>query len=574
MHRFEVWAPGRRTVELVAHGARLRMSGDGGWWALDDADAASGTRYAYSLDAGEPRPDPRSASQPDGVLGWSEVVDHSAFRWTDDGWRGFELDGAVIYEMHLGTFSTEGTFDGAIAHLKHLAGLGVDAIEVMPVAEFSGNRGWGYDGVDLYAPHHAYGGPMGLKRLVDACHEAGIGVLLDVVYNHVGPVGNYLAEFGPYFSDRHRTAWGEALDFDGPGGEEVRRFVTDNAVMWIRDYHFDGLRLDAVHAIVDSSPVHILADIGQAVHSAGDQLGRRTLVIAESDANDPRLVRSLDAGGHGLDAVWSDDWHHALHALLTGEKAGYYRDFGEPAHLAKALRQAWVYDGEWSRHRGRMRGAPTAGLEPRRFVIAVQNHDQVGNRATGDRLSRLAGEAELKAASALLLTSPFVALIFQGEEWAASTPFLFFTDHADPALGRAVAEGRRREFASFGWDPGLVPDPQDPSTFQRSRLAWEEIDEPLHREMLAWYRELIAVRRRLRARRASMTAAAGCENRHVVFDRDGLGVRINLGAGGWRVEIGEGARVVMATAGVERVSPGTISLPPAGVAIVEWQPTA
>ena len=573
--RFRVWAPARRKVELCIGGRRTAMSpAPHGWWEIEDAGVTGGTRYAFSLDGGEPRPDPRSPSQPEGVLGWSAPVDHDAFGWTDQAWKGFELDGAVIYEMHVGTFSRAGTFDGAVAHLPHLVELGVDALEIMPVAEFSGDRGWGYDGVDLFAPHHAYGGPDGLKRLVDACHRAGLGVILDVVYNHLGPAGNFLGEFGPYFSDRRRTAWGDALNFDGEQSDEVRRFVIDNALMWIHDYHFDGLRLDAVHAIVDESPVHILEELGAAVHALGDGLGRTTLVIAESDANDPRLVRGIDAGGHGLDAVWSDDWHHSLHTVLTGERAGYYEDFGEPGHLAKALRQAWVYDGEWSVHRGRMRGARVDGLEPRRFVIAAQNHDQVGNRANGERLTGIADGGALKAAAALLLTSPFVTMLFQGEEWGASTPFLFFTDHADPHLGRAVAEGRRREFATFGWDPREIPDPQDPATFERSRLDWSEIDQPGHRDMLNWYRELIRIRRGLRAKAAAMPVAAGCENRHVVFDRDGLGVLVNLDGEPWYAAVEEGARVVMSSAHVERTSPRTIVVPPAAVAVVEQKHSA
>lgn len=570
MRRFRVWAPDHRHVELCLGRRRVTMSpAPHGWWEIYEADAVAGTRYAFSVDAGEPRPDPRSQSQPDGALGWSALVDHDAFPWTDQAWKGFELDGAVLYEMHTGTFSREGTFDGSIGHLPHLVELGVDALEVMPVAEFSGQRGWGYDGVDLFAPHHAYGGPDGLKRLVDACHSAGLGVILDVVYNHLGPVGNFLGDFGPYFSDRHRTAWGDALNFDGEGCEEVRRYVIDNALTWVRDYHVDGLRLDAVHAIVDESRVHILEELGKAVHALGDELGRTALVIAESDANDPRLVRGIDAGGYGLDAVWSDDWHHALHALLTGERAGYYEDFGEPAHLAKALRQAWVYDGEWSAHRRRLRGARVDGLEPKRFVIAAQNHDQVGNRANGERLAGITDEDALKAAAALLLTSPFVAMLFQGEEWAATTPFLFFTDHADPHLGRAVAEGRKREFAAFGWDRQEIPDPQDPATFERSRLDWGELDQPAHREILAWYRELIKIRRGLRASAAAMPVVAGCENRHVVFDRDGLGVRVNLDDEPWHAEIEESTHVVMASADVERSSGRTILVPPASVAVIE-----
>lgn len=532
MHRFEVWAPDRRSVDVVVDGRRAAMSPrGGGWWEID-AGAQPGSRYGYSLDGGPVRPDPRSMSQPDGVLGLSEVVDHASYEWADSGWPGMALPGAVLYELHAGTFSREATFDGVIEHLRDLVALGVDAIELMPVAEFSGSRGWGYDGVDLFAPHHSYGGPAGLKRLVDACHARGLAVVMDAVYNHLGPVGNFLAEFGPYFTDRHHTTWGAALNFDGPGSNEVRRFVIDNATMWVRDYHVDGLRLDAVHAIVDGSPVNILEELTAAVKQTGDRLGRSTFVIAESDRNDPRLVRPRDAGGYGLDAAWADDWHHALHTVLTGEHEGYYEDFGSLEQLAKALRQAWVYDGVHSKHLGRTRGGTPAGLPPDRFVVATQTHDQVGNRATGTRLAALVDAARLKIAAALLLTSPFTPMLFQGEEWAASTRFMYFTDHADPAVGKAVSEGRRREFTAFGWQPENVPDPQDPGTFERSKLRWDEIDEPAHREMLEWYRALIALRRRLvPASINDVRATADVARRTVSFARPGLELHANLDTG-------------------------------------------
>src|SRR5690606_31291439 len=353
----------------------------------------------------------------------------------------------------VGTFTPPGTFEAAIDRLPHLVELGVDAVELLPIAQFSGRRGWGYDGVDLFAPHHAYGGPDGLKRLVDACHRHGLGVVLDVVYNHLGPEGNHLPEFGPYFSDRHTTNWGPAINYDGPGSDAVRRFVVDNALMWLRDYHVDGLRLDAVHAIVDDSAHHLLTELASEVDALATRLGRPLFLIAESDLNDPRFVRSRDAGGHGLDAAWADEWHHALHAALSGEREGYYRDFGSLAHLAKALRQAWVYDGVYSPHRRRRHGRPPVGLSGHQFVVCTQNHDQVGNRARGERTSQLLSVERLEIAAALLLTSPFVPLLFQGEEWGARTPFLYFTDHEDPALARAVSEGRRNEFRAFGWDP-------------------------------------------------------------------------------------------------------------------------
>ena len=529
--RFTVWAPRPRRVDVVADGSRYEMSRqDHGCWKADVVTAGPGTRYGFSLDGREPRPDPRSASQPDGVLGLSELVDHSSFGWTDSHWRGRGLDGLLLYELHVGTFSPEGTFDGAVERLDHLVDLGIDAVEVMPVVEFSGDRGWGYDGVDLYAPHHGYGGPDGFKRFVDACHGHGLAVVLDVVYNHLGPIGNFLAEFGPYFSHRHRTAWGPGVNFDEPGSSEVRRFVLDNATMWIRDYHVDGLRLDATHAIVDESPQHILEALAAEVHAAGEGLNRETFVIAESGVNDPRLIRTRAEGGYGLDASWADDWHHALHTILTGEQEGYYAGFGSPSQLVKALRQAWV------------RGRPPDGLPPSALLVSLQNHDQVGNRATGDRLSALVDEGRLRLAAALLLTSPFTPMLFQGEEWAARTPFLYFTGHADEGVGRAVSEGRRQEFAEFGWAAEQVPDPQDPSTFVRSKLDWNELDEPFHRRMLDWYRELISLRRRLPpppAHVGERVTAAVDEAGRLEFARPGVVLRATLGAGDWTFAIME-----------------------------------
>jgi maltooligosyltrehalose trehalohydrolase len=492
-----VWAPhARRSVEVVTGGRRVALAeGERGRWSGDVPGLGPGDDYALSLDGGPERPDPRSAHQPHGVHGPSRVVDNDAFRWTDAGWVGFDLPSAVLYELHVGTFSPEGTFDGAIAHLAHLVALGVDAVELLPVVESPGRRGWGYDGVDLWAPHHAYGGPDGMKRLVDACHARGLGVVVDVVYNHLGPEGNHLAEFGPYFGDRHPTNWGPGLNFDGPGSDEVRAFVVDNASMWVRDYHADGLRLDAVHAIADESATHVLEQLAASVRARAGEVGRPLWLVPESDLNAPRFVLPSHRGGYGLDAAWADEWHHALHAALTGEADGYYQDFGSLALLAKALRQAWVYDGIYSPHRDRVHGRPPLGLHGAQFVVAAQNHDQVGNRARGERLGHLVSPGRVCIAAALLLTAPFVPLLFQGEEWAASTPFLYATDHEDPDLGRAVSEGRRREFASFGWAPEDVPDPQDPATFAASVLRWDEVGRPGHAEVLDWYRALIALRR-------------------------------------------------------------------------------
>jgi maltooligosyltrehalose trehalohydrolase len=499
MTLFRVWAPRAQRVDVVLAGDRRHpMDGpdDRGWFRADVAGAGPGDDYAYSLDGGDPRPDPRSNWQPHGVHGPSRLVDHAAFAWTDQGWDGgVPLAEAVLYELHVDTFSPEATYDGVIPKLGHLVDLGVTAVELLPVVEYPGRWGWGYDGVDLYAPNSGDGGPDGLKRLVDACHASGLSVVFDVVYNHLGPAGNYLGQFGPYFTDRYGTPWGEAVNLDGPDSDPVREFVVDNALMWLRDYHADGLRLDAVHAIVDTSATHILEELAARVDELEAELGRRVFLIAESDLNDPRTVRGREAGGHGMDAQWSDDFHHALHTVLTREQAGYYADFGGLAPLAKALRQAFVYDGCYAPSRRRRHGRPATGLPSTRFLGYLQNHDQVGNRASGERSSMLMSPDLLKVAAALVVLGPFVPMLFQGEEWGASTPFLYFTDHDDPDLGRAVTEGRRREFAAFGWDPTDVPDPQDPETFRRSRLDWNEVRGPGHAGLLEWHRRLIALRR-------------------------------------------------------------------------------
>jgi maltooligosyltrehalose trehalohydrolase len=421
-------------------------------------------------------------------------VDHSEFEWSDAAWHGRPLAGSVVYELHVGTFTADGTFDAAIERLDHLAKLGITTIELMPVAEFSGRHGWGYDGVDLYAPHHAYGGPDGLKRLVDACHSRGLAIMLDVVYNHLGPAGNYLREFGPYFTGKYSTPWGDAVNFDDRHSDEVRAFFVNNALMWLRDYHFDGLRIDAVHAIYDSSATHILEEMAQRVEELEGEVGRELLLVAESDLNDPRIVTTRDAGGYGIDGQWSDDFHHALHALLTGERAGYYVAFGRIEHVATALENAYVYAGDYSEFRKRRHGRPAIALSGHRFLGYLQNHDQVGNRAAGERSSALMSHDLLKVGAALVLTSPFTSMLFMGEEWGASSPFLYFTAHADPGLGRAVSEGRRREFAAFGWKPEDVPDPQAEESFERSKLRWDELDDQPHADLLEWHRQLLRLR--------------------------------------------------------------------------------
>lgn len=559
-----VWAPRARKMEVVLDGeAKPMRRQEGGWWEVTEPVKA-GSRYVFRIDGGPERPDPRSGFQPHGVHGPSCVVDHGRFGWHDEGWTGLDWAGAVLYELHVGTFSPEGTFDGAIPLLDYLVDLGVTAIEVMPVAEFSGTRGWGYDGVNLFAPHHAYGGPQGLKRLVDACHRKGLGVVLDVVYNHLGPEGNYLPEFGPYLTDRHTTFWGDAVNFDGPDSAEVRRFVVDNALMWLGDYHCDALRLDAVHAIVDESQVHILAEMAAEVEELAARTGRQKQLIAESDLNDPVFVLPRPRG-YGLDAVWADQWHHALHATLTGERGGYYVDFGPLETLAKALRQGWVHDGTWSEFRGKRFGKSPAGLEPHRLVVAAQNHDQVGNRARGDRLAALTGADCLKVAAALLLTSPFVPLLFQGEEWGASTPFQYFTDHQDPELGEAVSLGRRREFASFGWKPEDVPDPQDPATFERSRLNWDERYYPEHKDLLDWYRTLLRVRRS-HVKPGPVRVDFDEADRWLLVRGAGTTVAGNLGQERTRVPVQ--GRVLAVSDPAVQVSEGGVDLPRAAVAVL------
>jgi maltooligosyltrehalose trehalohydrolase len=481
------WAPRPSRLELAAGGGRIPARAvERGWWAAGADVPDQGADYSWVVD-GEPLPDPRSPWQPAGVHGPSRTVDHAAFAWSDAGWRCPPLRDLVMYELHVGTFSPEGTFDGVIDKLDHLAALGVNAIELMPVAEFAGDRGWGYDGVDLYAAHHTYGGPEGFKRLVDASHRRGIAVVLDVVYNHLGPEGNYLGRFGPYFTDRYSTPWGQAVNLDGADSDEVRDFFIENAITWCRDYHVDGLRLDAVHAIIDTSAVHLLEELRLRVPAD-------RFVIAESDLNDPRLVESPERGGYGLDAQWADDFHHALHAVLTGEQSGYYADFGSLEQLAAALRGPYVYAGHYSRHRRRRHGRPHR-LPGDRFVVCSQNHDQVGNRARGERLAALTTFGRLKMAAALVLCSPFIPLLFMGEEWAASTPFIFFSSHGDPQIARATTRGRVEEFESFGWDPAEVPDPQDPVTYERSKLRWDEVAQDSHAEMLDWYKKLIRLRR-------------------------------------------------------------------------------
>ena len=577
MTRLEVWAPrARRGVEVDLGGGErlLRMISDPdtGWYHAEIDDLGPGGDYAFVLDGRGPFPDPRSPWQPDGVHGSSRLLDHDAFEWSDHDWPGADPRDGIIYELHVGTFSPSGDFDGVVDRLDHLVSLGVSTVELMPVCEFSGRRNWGYDATCLYAPHHAYGGPDGLKRLVDACHRRGLAVVLDVVYNHLGPEGNYLGHYGPYFTDFYSTPWGEAVNFDRADSDEVRRFVIDNALMWLRDYHLDGLRLDAVHAIIDTSAVHVLEQMAIEVDQLGVELGRPLTLVAESDQNDPRLCSPRDRGGYGLHAQWSDDFHHALHVALTGEHGGYYRDFGGLGPLAKALERGWVFTGDYSAFRRRRHGRDPDGLSGRHLLGYAQNHDQVGNRAVGDRLALLVGDGRQRIAAALVLTSPFVPLLFQGEEWGSESPFLYFTDHQDRELGRAVAQGRRSEFGEFGWEPDEVPDPQDPATFQRSCLDWSEPDRPRHAAMLEWYRSLVDLRSRepaLAVGELACAVAYGDDDSWLRVDRGGFVVVVNLAADPQAVPCPAG-RVVLASHDdvADEAGAGGLPLPAESVAIV------
>ena len=565
--RPEVWAPFADRVDLVTADGRSPMRRDADDWWRADVELDAGTDYGFSLDGGKGLPDPRSRHQPEGVHGPSRVVELDP----PEAGKGFDLATAVIYELHIGTFTPAGTFAGAEEGLDHLVDLGVDVVEVMPVNQFPGAHGWGYDGVDLYAVHDAYGGPDGFRTFVEACHRRGLGVILDVVYNHLGPDGNHLGRFGPYFTDVYETPWGDAVNLDGRGSDEVRRFFVDNALMWLRDYGVDGLRVDAVHAFVDRSAVHFLEQLAAEVADLEAETGRRLHVIAESDLNDPRLLWSRDRGGYGLDASWSDDFHHALHAALTGETDGYYADFGSLADVAEALRSVYVYAGRHSRFRGRRHGRPVDALAGTRFLGYIQNHDQVGNRAQGQRIAHLAGPDLQRIGAALVLTSPFVPMLFQGEEWAASTPFPYFSDHQDPELGAAVREGRRAEFAAFGWDPAEIPDPQDPTTFQSAVLDWSELDADPHRGMRDWYRDLIALRRAtpdLTDGRLDRVSVEADDDRHtIVVNRGSIVVAANPSADTRSVPIPPGASPVL-TSGEHHLGHDAIDLGPHAVAIL------
>jgi maltooligosyltrehalose trehalohydrolase len=495
--RFLVWAPKPHKIELqIVHPAPrlvpLTRCERGYFYAVVDG-VTPGSRYVYRLDESKERPDPASRFQPQGVHGPSEVINPD-FPWDDKQWHGLLLRDYILYELHVGTFTAEGTFDAIIPYLDELVRLGISVIELMPIGQFPGQRNWGYDGTYCFAAQDSYGGPDGLRRLVNACHQRGLGVALDVVYNHIGPEGNYLADFGHYFTPRYRTPWGLAMNFDDRHADEVRRYFIESALAWVAEFHIDSLRLDAVHAIFDESARPFLGELGQAVHERAEQLNRRVTVIGESNKNDVRHIAARETGGHGLDGQWNDDFHHCLHVLLTGEKDGYYADFGGVARMAKAVAEGFVYDGQYSPYRGRRHGVSSRHLPAERFVVCSQNHDQVGNRALGERLGSIACYESLKLAAGLVLLAPYIPLLFMGEEYGETAPFLYFVSHSDIELIEAVRRGRKEEFASFQWGPEL-PDPQAEETFRRSLLDWELAQGPRHAALREFYRELIRLRK-------------------------------------------------------------------------------
>lgn len=563
-----LWSPLANSADAVVEDRRLPMSRDGAeYWTID---LPVGTDYLLSIDGGPPRPDPRSAQQPAGVHGPSRVFDTAAFDWSDQAWQGTEVLGTVIYELHVGTFTAAGTLDAAIERLDHLVDLGVRTVELMPVVPFAGDRGWGYDGVALYAVHEAYGGPAALQRFVDAAHAKGLAVCLDVVYNHFGPAGNYAPVFGPYFTSKHRTPWGDAINLDDDYCTGVRDFICDNAVRWFTEFHIDALRLDAVHALVDDSEQHILAQLSDRVAETSAELGRPLVLIAESDLNQPATVLPTAEGGLGMDAQWADDVHHALHSYLTDETFGYYVDFGPASVLVKALEHVFVHDGSWSTFREQNWGARVPDdMDRRKFVTFTQNHDQVGNRGQGDRPAARLPAGTLAGGQAILLLSPFTPLLFQGQEWGSKRPFLFFTDH-EAELGAAVTQGRLQEFSGHDWQAiygpdAKIPDPQDLATFEASKIDWREMQQPDHARRLDWHHQLIGLRHEVLGNQAhSLTADYGEDWFRMVHGP----VTVILNPGPRPVEVAEARGQVLARWGEVHVGEGRVQLPAESVIVL------
>lgn len=573
--QFDVWAPFAESVTLLAEGQHheMRSHDDGapGWWTAD-VPRRAGTDYGYLVNGQGPFPDPRSQRQPDGVHALSRTFDATSYAWNDSDWAGRGLGGAVIYELHVGTFTPEGTLDAAAEKLDYLVELGIDFVELLPVNAFNGPHNWGYDGVLWFAVHEAYGGPEAYQRFVDAAHAAGLGVIQDVVYNHLGPSGNYLPKFGPYLKSGEGNTWGDSVNLDGPGSDEVRQYILDNAAMWLSEFHVDGLRLDAVHALRDERAVHILEDLASLADGIEAETGVPKTLIAESDLNNPRLIYRRDTNGYGLEGQWSDDFHHAVHVNLTGETAGYYADFDSLAALAKVLEHGFFHDGSYSSFRGRHHGRPIRpGLvHPAALVVCNQNHDQIGNRAAGDRLSSSLSYGRLALAAVLTMTSPFTPMLFMGEEFGASTPWQFFTSHPEEWLAEATAKGRLKEFERMGWDPALVPNPQDPETFERSKLKWEEAHDGDHARLLDLYRALANLRRS-----TPELAGGGFTDTHVDFSEENKWLVLSRGA--VRVACNFGDRtltkamdgeVMLATDSAAAVGNGKLTLPGESAAVV------
>lgn len=575
MPEFAVWAPLPKLVRLDVDGTLHDMTrGEDGWWRAE-VDCGPDARYGFVLDD-DPAvlPDPRSPRQPDGVHERSQLWDPARVAWTDQNWAGRSIEGAVIYELHIGTFTDAGTFDAAIDKLDHLVDLGVDFVELMPVNAFNGTHGWGYDGVLWYAVHEPYGGPDGLVRLVQACHDRGLGVLIDAVFNHLGPSGNYLPKFGPYLSSVSNP-WGEGINVAGPDADEVRRYIIDCALRWMRDFHADGLRLDAVHALVDNTAIHILEELSAETDALSAVLGRPLSLIAESDLNDPRLITPRDRGGYGLTAQWDDDIHHAIHTAVSGERQGYYADFGSMAALATTLQNGYFHAGTYSSFRHRRHGRPLDKtlIPATRLTAYTTTHDQVGNRALGDRPSQNLDYGQLAIKAALALGSPYTAMLFMGEEWGSTRPFQFFSSHPEPELGIATAEGRKAEFADHGWDADDIPDPQDPQTFLNSKLDWDEATHGEHAKLLAFYRGLITLRH-TEADLADpwlthLVVDFDEDQRWIVLRRGRFAIACNLGE--QPVSVPAAGEVTLGW-GIAGASPEGVTLPGHSVAILQADP--
>ena len=579
MHHFSVWAPRRKRVSVRIGDQDIPMQGPSarGFWKVDVPEAGHGTDYAFLLDNDpRPYPDPRSFWQPKDVHSFSRVLDHKRFDWTDTNFRAVPLPSGIVYELHIGTFTSGGTLDSAIERLDYLCDLGITHVELLPISSYEGTYSWGYDGVAPYAPDESIGGPDAVKRFVDACHAKGLAVILDVVYNHFGPAGNYTNEFGPYYTDKHKTPWGAAINLEEGGSDEVRRYFIENALMWLRDYHFDGLRLDATHEMIDRSAMHFLEQLAREVDDLSAANGRKLVLIAENDLNDPRVVTSLEANGYGMDAQWSDDFHHALFSLLANEQVGYFEDFGAIWQLAHTLKHVFLYDGRYSKYRKHDHGRPVKTLSYHKYLGFIQNHDQVGNRAKGERVQQIVGTAKARLAAGVVLTAPFVPMLFMGEEWAASTPWMFFADFEDPALREAVRRGRKSDFAHFGFGDD-VPDPDDPATFQASKLNWNELTAPEHAAMLDWYRKLIYLRRKSialnRGDMSQMHVSFDEEGRWIRTDRSDMATLINFADATASFDMPLGANLLLCSdTAPDREEPGKVKLPALSMAVYHLPP--